>query len=93
MTRYLNHVQDPSKTLAVIEREDFGPKLDYGVLFQQDDAYEITFRGARPLSDERFNRYKLATLSDIFYILRERLNEPGMIFRIAGRRHLGKQSG
>ncbi len=84
VTRYLNHVADPSKTLAVIEREDFGPKLDYGVLFQQDEAYDITFRGARPLADERFNRYKLATLSDIFYILRERLKEPGMIFESRG---------
>src|ERR1700733_9180787 len=28
---FLNKVEDPSKTLAVLERDDFGKKLDYGV--------------------------------------------------------------
>jgi hypothetical protein len=68
----------------MLEREDFGKKLDYGILFQQDDAYEITFRGARPLATDRFSRYKLITISDIFYILRERLHEPGLIFESRG---------
>lgn len=81
---FLNKVEDPSKTLAVLEREDFGKKLDYGVLFQQDDAYEITFRGARPLATDRFERYKRTTISDIFYILRERLHEPGLLFESRG---------
>jgi hypothetical protein len=83
-TRYLSKVEDPSRTLAMLEREDFGKKLDYGILFQQDDAYEITFRGARPLATDRFSRYKLITMSDIFYILRERLHEPGLIFESRG---------
>jgi hypothetical protein len=82
--RFLNKVEDPSKTLAVLEREDFGKKLDYGVLFQQDDAYDITFRGARPLATDRFERYKRSTINDIFYILRERLHEPGMVFESRG---------
>lgn len=83
-TRYLNMVQDPGKTLAVLERQDFGKKFDYGVLFQQDGAYDITFRGARPLPDERFQRYRFSVLNDIFYILRERLHEPGLIFESRG---------
>jgi hypothetical protein len=83
-TRYLNKVEDPSKTLAVLERQDFGKKLDYGLLFQQDDAYDITFRGARPLATDRFERYKNYTIGDIFYILRERLHEPGLIFESRG---------
>jgi len=82
--RFLNKVEDPSKDLAVLERDDFGKKLDYGVLFQPDDAYEITFRGARPLTSDRFERYKRTTISDIFYILRERLHEPGLIFESRG---------
>jgi hypothetical protein len=82
--RFLNKVEDPSKKLAVLERDDFGKKLDYGVLFQQDDAYEVTFRGARPLATERFERYKRTTVSDILYILRERLHEPGLIFESRG---------
>jgi hypothetical protein len=83
-TRYLNKVEDPSQTLAILERQDFGKKLDYGILFQQDDAYEITFRGARPLATDRFERYKHYTIADIFYILRERLHEPGLIFEGRG---------
>lgn len=82
--RFLNKVEDPSKKLAVLERDDFGKKLDYGVLFQPDGAYEITFRGARPLADERFKRYERTTISDILYILRERLHEPGLIFESRG---------
>lgn len=82
--RFLNKVEDPSKTLAVLEREDFGKKFDWGVLFQQNDAYDITFRGARPLATERFERYKRSTIRDIFYILRERLHEPGLIFESRG---------
>jgi len=84
VTRYLNNVEDPSKTLAVMERQDYGKKLDYGILFQPDEAYEITFRGARPLTEERFDRYKNSTMKDIFYILRERLKEPGLIFESRG---------
>src|SRR5262252_5037427 len=61
--RFLNKVEDPSKDLAVLERDDFGKKLDYGVLFRQDGAYEITFRGARPLTEERFERYRRTTIS------------------------------
>ncbi|HLJ49271.1 MAG TPA: hypothetical protein VKU01_24830 [Bryobacteraceae bacterium] len=78
-TRYLNRVENPGKTLAVLVRQDFGKKFDYGLLFQQDDAYDVTFRGARPLADDRFQRYKDTTITDVFYILRERLKEPGLI--------------
>ena len=82
--RFLNNVPDPAEKLAVFERDDFGKKLDYGILFQQNDAYEITFRGARPLTTDRFDRYKQSTTSDILYILRERLREPGLIFESRG---------
>jgi hypothetical protein len=81
---WLDDVKDPSRKLAVLEREDFGKKFDWGVLFLQDDAYDITFRGARPLPTERVERYKLTTMYDIFYILRERLHEPGLILESRG---------
>ncbi len=82
--RWLNKVEDPSKTLAVLEREDFGKKFDYGVIFQQDAAYDVTFRGARPLATDQWDRYRRTTVNDIFYILRERLHEPGLIFESRG---------
>src|SRR5581483_6957148 len=68
--------------LAVSQRQSFGKnnKEIYSVLFTPSEAWDITFRGARPLASDRFPRYKLSTMHDIFYILRERLHEPGMIF-------------
>jgi len=75
-TRYYSDIKDTAHELAVRERENFGKKQDYGVLFVQDAAYDITFRGARPLPDDRFARYKETTLRDIFYILRIRRGEP-----------------
>jgi hypothetical protein len=82
-TRYSSGVTDTAHELAVRERENFGKKEDYGVLFQEKAAYDITFRGARPLADDRFERYKDTTLHDIFYILRIRMHEP-LIFESRG---------
>jgi hypothetical protein len=81
---YESGVKDTAHQLAVRERENFGKKQDYGVLFTEDAAYDITFRGTRPLEDERFQRYKTTTLNDIFYILRIRINEPGMTMESRG---------
>lgn len=71
--------------LAVEERESFDysakkRKELYAILFTTKEAWDISFRGARPLPADRFPRYKLTTMHDVFYILRERLHEPGMIF-------------
>ena len=83
-TEYQAGVSDTAHNLAVRERENFGKKQDNGVLFGEKEAWEITFRGARLLTDERFERYKETTLRDVFYILRVRLSEPGMIFESRG---------
>lgn len=83
-TRYLDGVKDTATTLAVEERQYFGKKAESSVLFLADGAYELTFRGARPIPTERFQRYKETTLRDILYILRVRLKEPGMIFDSKG---------
>ena len=76
-------VSDTTHELAVRERQNFGKKEDYGTLFQEKAAYNISFRGAQPLPDDRFERYKDTTLSDIFYILRIRMHEP-LIFESRG---------
>ncbi|HUA19342.1 MAG TPA: hypothetical protein VMB25_11405 [Bryobacteraceae bacterium] len=83
-TRYDNSVTDTGNQLAQRERDNFGKKQDYGTLFTDTDAWDITFRGARPLPTDRFVRYKTTTLHDIFYILRVRLNEPGWIIESKG---------
>ena len=82
-TRFDSGVSDTTHELAVRERQNFGKKEDYGTLFQEKAAYNISFRGAQPLPDDRFDRYKDTTLSDIFYILRIRMHEP-LIFESRG---------
>ncbi len=75
-TRYLAPV--PGK-VAVRERELFGKKQDEGsLLFTETGAWDISFHGARPFDDQRWTSYQETTLRNIFYILRQRLNEPGL---------------
>jgi hypothetical protein len=83
-TRYDSGVADTAHQLAQHERDNYGKKEDYGTLFTGKEAWDITFRGARPLPDERVTRYLETTLHDIFYILRVRLNERGWIFESKG---------
>jgi hypothetical protein len=83
-TKYYSGVSDTAHELAVRERENFGKKEDYGVLFLENEALDVTFRGARPLTTDRFDRYKETTIRDIFYILRVRLQEKGLVFESRG---------
>jgi hypothetical protein len=80
-TRYLATV--PGK-VEVRERQAFGKDQSSSVLFTEGGAWEITFRGARPLEDKRYDQYQDSTLRNIFYILRQRLDEPGMQFYSQG---------
>jgi hypothetical protein len=61
-----------------------GKKQDDVILYGDGGAYEVTFRGARPLSDILVQQFRTATLHNIFYILRQRLGEPGMLFDSRG---------
>jgi hypothetical protein len=83
-TRYYSGVADTAHDLAIRERQNFGKKEDFGVLFGEKEAWDLTFRGARPLADDRFARYKESALRDILYILRIRLHERGLIFESRG---------
>jgi hypothetical protein len=80
-TRYL--APTPGK-LSIRERDAFGIKEYAYQLFTAEGAWDISFHGVRPLPDERYDTYKDSTLRDIFYIVRQRLNEPGMDFYSRG---------
>ncbi len=84
-TQYLP-AAGPSDWPALRERQSFTQKEKElsAVLFTEGQGYEITFRGARPLPLDTIERYKLSTLHNVLYILRVRLNEPGMIFQSKG---------
>jgi hypothetical protein len=81
-TEYLP--QKSPKELAIREREVLGKKQDYSYLFLQDQGWDITFRGARPIPDESWDRYVRTTQNDILYFLKNRANEPGMLYDYVG---------
>jgi len=84
-TRYLTVAKGKSgEELGVRERENFGKNEDSAVLFLENGGWEITWRGAKELPKDRFDRYRDSTLRNILYLLRQRLNEPGMIFESRG---------
>jgi hypothetical protein len=83
-TRYDSGVTDTNHNLAQRERDNYDKKQDYGTLFTEKDAWDVTYRGARALPADKFERYKNTTLRDIFYILRVRLHEPGWIIESKG---------
>src|ERR1017187_2712774 len=87
-TRYVTPV--PGKP-SVRERQSFGKDESSGVLFNQEGAWEINFHGARLLEPKRIENWRDGTLRNVFYILRQRLDEPRMDFSRSGGGRLGNQ--
>jgi hypothetical protein len=84
-TRYLTAPNPPAPAAIYLrEREAFGKDEADKYLFREDGAWEITFRGATPLADERIANFKDSTRRNIFYTLHNRLNEPGLAFYSQG---------
>jgi hypothetical protein len=85
-TRYLHASVPPVPgELLVDERQSFGKEERSGAsLFLAGKGYDVTFRGVRPMPEETDVRYKDTTMHGILYILRERLEEPGMVFEDRG---------
>ena len=82
-TRYL--AAPPAGKAGVREREAFFAHLstkveDSAILLTEEGGWELTYRGALPVADERYANFEDSTRKSIFYILRNRLNEPGMDF-------------
>jgi hypothetical protein len=84
-TRYIYVPPDRTGTnLGIQVRQAFGKNEDYYVLFRQEGAWEVTFRGPKELEKDRIQRNRDTTLNDVLYIFRERLHEPGLIFESQG---------
>ncbi len=81
---YTKYLPPPPSALGEVQRQVLGKKQEDTVLFLTTGAYEVTFRGARPLPEDQIGRFREATLHDVFYILRQRRNEPGMAFEAMG---------
>ena len=84
-TRYDLHPDETKKVgLHVRERQSFGKKENNVVLFLEDAGYQLTYRGAKPVPADSMERYKATTRNNILYILRERLEEPGLTIESRG---------
>jgi len=80
---YTKYVEPDGKSpIYELQRQVFGKKQEDAVLFTTNDAYDVTYRGAKPLKEEQVQQFHETTLHDVFYILRERVGEPG--FEVEG---------
>lgn len=80
-TRYLTRPEPTTPAFfGQRERQSFGKdKEDSAVLFTETDAWTVNFRGARPVAKDVEERYRESTRRNIFYMLRQRMGEPGLI--------------
>jgi len=71
----------PADFVGAYERQSFGKtKEDSAVLFNEAGGFHVSYRGAQPVEADRLARYRQSTLRNVLYILRQRLNEKGMVF-------------
>lgn len=71
--------------LLQLQRQAYGKKADDGAtIYTETEGYDVTFRGAKPLADDKIQQFHDTTLHNVFYILRERIEEPGIEFEAAG---------
>jgi hypothetical protein len=84
-TVYTQYLTPEAGKFSVRIRQLFGKNQDEGgFLITPDGAWDTSFRGARPLTDAEFATYRDTTLRGIFYILHQRLKEPGISFYSQG---------
>ena len=84
-TRYIP--VDADKTISELaqqEHQAIGKDEAFFVVFREEGGWEVTYRGPKPLEKEQIERHRDSTMHNIFYILRNRLHEPGMVFESRG---------
>jgi hypothetical protein len=80
-TKYLETPQGDAtagKTLREVQRQVLGRNDDEAVLLNVTEGWDITYRGAEPIPADKIDQFREVVLTDIFYILRARLDEPNM---------------
>ena len=90
---YTEYLRPPAPgKLGLHERQYFGFKQEASVLFLDGKGWEINFKGVRPLDTETLERHYLSTRHNFFYILRQRLKEPGIAIELSGHEVVENQS-
>lgn len=87
-TRYENYepmqTDAPADWLPVSRRDIYTEEGDYYALYPNGQGWEVTFRGARPLPEDRMEQYRDSMRRNYFYFLRYRLDEPELYFYYKG---------
>jgi hypothetical protein len=87
-TRYENYepmqADAPADWLPVSRRDIYTEEGDYYALYKNGQGWEVTFRGARPLPQDRIVQFRDSMRRNYFYFLRYRLNEPDLYFYYKG---------
>ncbi|MEI9814555.1 MAG: hypothetical protein WDO18_18765 [Acidobacteriota bacterium] len=80
-TRYVP--VDPAKSDSVVGQQEYqglGKEEAFYVVFREEGGWEVTYRGPTKLEKDQIERHHESVLHNVFYIMRYRLNEPGMVF-------------
>lgn len=84
-TEYLEQADVPKgERLLTRERQSFGKDERAATVFVGAEGYQLTFRGPQKLPEDQILRYRETNFNNIFYILRKRMKEPGMIIESQG---------
>jgi hypothetical protein len=84
-TRYLTVAPAKSgEDLGIREKQAFGKNEDSAVVLREDGGFNVSYRGPKAMPKDDFERYRESTLHNVFYILRQRLHEPGLTFETRG---------
>jgi hypothetical protein len=84
-TRYVP--VDADKTDTVVGQQEYqglGKEEGFYVVFREEGAWEVTYRGPTRIDKDQIDRHKDTVLHNFLYMARQRLNEPGMIFDYKG---------
>lgn len=84
-TRYIP--LDPAKSgieIAQQEYQGLGKDEAFFRVFREEGGWEVTYRGPTKIEKELVTRYHDSVLHNVFYILRNRLKEPGLAFEFRG---------
>lgn len=75
---YTKYLIEPAagQTLREVQRQVLGRNDDETVLLSGKEGWDVTYRGAEEIPAERMEQFRETTLTNIFYILRARLDEP-----------------
>jgi hypothetical protein len=89
-TEYLR-TPGPGK-LGMHERQFFGKNSESSILFLDGKGWDISYRGAKPLDDETLQRHYLSIRHNLFYILRQRLQEADLTIEFTRNEVMENQS-